>query len=1000
MHFFITRHSLLLKLMKLSCAPLLVTLLFSGLTYATEIRAQEVLDRTVTLQCYNQQLERVLAQLETLAQVKFVFSSRLIQSNRLVTFSIRQEPLSNVLNQLLQPLQLSYEVSGNKIILNRSTGAHPNAPRLASMETMTGKVLDERGEAMPGVSIVIKGTQRGTVTSPEGLFSIDANMGETLIFSYIGYSSRELVIESFTPLTIGMKQSEASLSEVVVVGSRFAQPRTDVDRPVAIDVINAKELQTSGQVDLGQAITFAAPSFNAVKFGINDAAPFVDPATLRGLGPDQVLVLVNNKRRHKVSFLSINDGVGKGQVGTDINAVPALSLKRVEVLRDGAAAQYGSDAIAGVINLELNDAAEGGSVNVFTGIGYSKPNLDVTRHTPPALITDGATYNLNANFGLKLARRGFVNTTLTYSHTDGYDRSGSYKASSGFFVADPVQDALLVKQNNIDLKQAVLGSARNTTYGLFINAGLPLNNNWQLYGFGGYTHKHVVTGVFTRAPSNTRRSVLSIFPNGYNPEAPANLLDYSLTAGIKGKPGNWNSDFSLSQSMNQVDWYANNTVNPSLGDQSPTSFYVGQTRITQSLFNADIARTFRQGSYPNFNLGAGTEIRYETYRLRSGDPSSYEAGPLRQTKDVGSSGREGFSDRAAGQWGRTNVGVYVEGESDLTRKLLVGAAVRFENYSDFGSNLSYKLNSRYKIAEPFAVRASFSRGFRAPSMTQTYYSNYINISFDNNNNSIINPIIPASSVLAQKLGVDGLKQEISWDYSAGITSKIGQHFTLTADLYQIDVNNRIMLSGNINVSKITQFVAAGFPQSANVFVNAIDTRTRGFELVTTYNRLLGVKSKLGINLAYSSMNTTLRATRKTSTGVEVADQVATLYITEGLPKGKFIGTLSYDFGKIGLMLRGSRFGQVSDPLATLAQKPTDINAPTYQVFGAKTLFDASVTFRPTRKLSIIGMANNIFDVYPSLLQVPQTANEVVFSRRTNQFGMQGRFLNLTVNYAF
>ncbi|QJD80716.1 TonB-dependent receptor [Spirosoma rhododendri] len=986
--------------MKLSCAQFLLVILFSGLTYATEIRAQEVLARPVTFQCQNQQLDRVLAQLETLTQVKFIFSSRLIQSDRLVTLNARQETLSNVLKLLLQPMRLTYEISGNKIILNRSADAGPNVPSPAGMEKQTGKVTDERGEAMPGVSVVVKGTQRGTATSPEGTFSIDANIGETLIFSYIGYVSREVAIENNNPLTVSLKQSEANLSEVVVVGSRFAQPRTDVDRPVAIDVISAKELQSSGQVDLGQTITFAAPSFNAVKFGINDAAPFVDPATLRGLGPDQVLVLVNNKRRHKVSFVSINDGVGKGQVGTDINVVPSLSLKRVEVLRDGAAAQYGSDAIAGVINLELNDAAKGGAINVFTGIGYSKPNLDVTGQIPPTLITDGATYNLNANFGLKLAQKGFVNTTVTYAHTDGYDRSGTYKSSAGYYVKDPVQDAQLVKQNNIDLNRAVLGSARNTTYGIFINAGLPVGKNWQLYGFGGYTHKHVVTGVFTRAPTNTRRSDLTIFPNGYNPEAPANLQDVSLTAGLKGKLGEWNADFSVSQGMNQVDWYVRNTVNPSLGAQSPTSFYVGQTRNTQSLFNADVARTYRQGSYPNFNLGAGTEIRYETYRLRSGDPASYEAGPLRLTKDIGSLGREGFSNWAAGQWGRTNVGVYVEGESDLTAKLLVGAAARFENYSDFGSNMSYKINSRYKIAEPFAVRASFSRGFRAPSVTQAYYSNYVNISFDNAGNSIINPIIPAESALAELLGIDGLKQEISRDYSAGITSKIGQYFTLTADLYQIDVDNRIMLSGNIDVSKIPQFVAAGFPQTANVFVNAIDTRTRGFELVTTYNRPLTTKSKIGINLAYSSMNTSLRANRKTATGIEVADQVATLYITDGLPRDKFIGTVNYDYGKFGLMVRGSRFGQVSDPLATLAVKPTDVSAPTYQVFSARTLFDASVTFRPVRKLSVIGMVNNVFDVYPDLLQVPQTNSEVVFSRRTNQFGMQGRFLNLTVNYAF
>jgi iron complex outermembrane recepter protein len=999
--------TILFKIMRLSFLQFILALVFTGVGYAHKSHAQEILARSVTLNAQSQNLVAILSQIEEATQVKFVFSSKLIQGNRAVTLNVQQEKLATVLKQLLSPLKLTYQIVGNNIILNRQTTDTPSQQDLTVSEKnapapITGQVKSKNnGQPLPGVSIMVKGTRKGVVTDTDGKFKIDANNGDVLVFSFVGYSNQEVVVQNNGLLTILLEDDVRTLNDVVVVGSRFAKPRTDVDRPVAVDVINAKELQQSGQVDLGQAINFAAPSFNAVKFGINDAAPFVDPATLRGLGPDQVLVLVNNKRRHKVSFLSINDGVGKGQVGTDVNVVPALSLKRIEVLRDGAAAQYGSDAIAGVINMELNDASSGGAVSVFTGIGNSKPNMDVTGAIAPKTISDGLTYNLAANFGLKLGKKGFFNTTLTYNHTDGYDRSGTYKASAGFYVKDPVQDALLVKQNNIELDRAVLGSARNTTKGIFINAGTDINDNWKFYAFGGYTYKHVVTGVFTRPPSNARRNALSIFPNGYNPVAPADLQDLSLTAGIKGKLGNnWQADFSVGQGSNKVDFYAENTVNPSLGAASPTSFYVGQTSVTQTLVNADLSKTFNKGSYPNFSVGTGTEFRYETFGLVSGDPASYEAGPLKLTKDVGSSGREGFSNKAAGNWNRTNLGVYVEGESDITKNFLVGAAARVENYSDFGSNLSYKLNSRLRIAEPFAIRASVSRGFRAPSMTQAYYSNFVNISFDNAGNSVINPIIPATSELAKLLGVNGLQAETSLDYSAGITSKIGKDFTITADVYQIDVDNRIMLSGSIDVSKIPQFVAAGFPQTANVFCNAIDTRTNGFELVANYHTALTPKSKIAFNLAYSSMRTSLRANRKTSTGVEVADKTATMYITDGLPKDKLIGSVNYDYGKVGFMLRVSRFGEVSDPLATLAVKPTDPNAPTYQVFGAKTLTDIALSYRPTQKLSFIAGVNNLFDIYPDLLQVPQTTNEVVFSRRTNQFGTQGRFLNLTVNYAF
>jgi iron complex outermembrane receptor protein len=996
-------------LMKFSVSQFIIIGLFYTFSYAHDARAQAVLNKQLSLSFESIEIKKVINEIEKLADVKFVYSGSIFASKQNISLKTFNQKLGDVLAQILTPLDVSYEVIGNRILLKKSDPSivtSPNeAPKplsISTLQSIEGLVKSTDGETLAGVSVVVKATTRGTTTDGNGKYTISADAGEVLVFSFVGFINQEVkVLAENASINITLKDAQNLLGEVAVVGTRFENARSNIDRPVAIDVISAKELQTSGQVDLGQAIHFIAPSFNAVKFGINDAAPFVDPASLRGLGPDQVLVLVNNKRRHKVSFLSINDGVGKGQVGTDVNVVPALSLKRVEVLRDGAAAQYGSDAIGGVINMELNDASSGGAINTFFGIASTKPNLDVKGVIAPEKINDGLTYNLAANAGLKLGKKGFVNTTLSYAHTDGYDRSGTYKASAGFYVKDPVADAALVAKNNIDLDRAVLGSAENTTIGLFVNAGIAINNKLNFYTFGGYTNKHVVTGVFTRPPSNVKRSVLSIFPNGYNPIAPADLNDYSITSGIKGKVGNgWNLDLSAGQGSNKVDFYAENTVNPSLGDASPTEFYVGKTQVTQSLLNADIAKTFNKGKYPNYSIGVGTEFRYETFQLGAGDPASYQAGSLKTTRDVGSSGREGFSDKTAGKWNRTNVGVYVEGETDLKEWLLFGAAARFENYSDFGSNVSWKINSRVKIVDPLSIRGSVSKGFRAPSMTQAYYSNYVNISFDNAGNSIINPIISATSALAKTLGVDGLKQETSLDYSGGVTSKIGKHFTLTADVYQIDVDNRIMLSGGIDVSKFEDFRAAGFPQTANVFVNAIDTRTKGFEFVANYNTAIGTKSKIVANVAFSSMNTTLRETRTTSKGIVVADKTATLYITDGLPKNKLIVAVNYTYGMVDIMVRASRFGQVSDPLATLAVKPTDPNAVTYQVFPAKTLGDIAVTIRPIKKMSIIAGVNNVFDVYPDLLQIPQTTNEVLFSRRTNQFGTQGRFLNLSVNYNF
>lgn len=1011
----------ILSVMKFSAVQLILLVIFSNFLMARDVNAQDVLNTPVTINVDNTELKSFLQSIENSTKVKFTYSPQIVSVKHKISLNVQNERLEQVLDRVLKPLSISYEVYNRQIVLNKQLIAPVSNPKISvSMDrnaektlekpvpTVKGTIKDSKsGEPIVGANVVIKGTTKGTQTNENGQFELEANKGDILVITYVGYTVQEVVVNSTeSAIVIRLEEELSLLGETVVVGSRFSKPRTDVDRPVPIDVINLKDIQQTGQVDLGQAIHYSAPSFNAMKFGINDAAPFVDPATLRGLGPDQVLVLVNNKRRHKVSFLSINDGIGKGQAGTDINIVPALSLKRVEVLRDGAAAQYGSDAIAGVINMQLNNASSGGAVTAYYGQGYSKPNLDIKGLKAPVLATDGKTYNLAANVGLKLGEKGFLNSTLSYSHTDGYDRSGSFSnpnatsASTNFYSrTQSVEDSLL-KANNINLDRAILGSAENTTYGLFINAGLPISANWDAYAFGGYTKKRVVTGVFTRAPSNTRRSSLTIYPNGYNPIAPGDLNDFSLTAGVKGKLGNnWNLDLSAGQGSNKVDFYAENTVNPSLGAASPTEFYIGQTFVSQTIVNADVSKSFNEGKFPNFSLAAGTEFRGEKFQQTAGDKASYEAGPLKSTKDVGSSGREGFSDRTAGTWKRTNVGLYLEGESDITNAILVGAAARVENYSDFGSDFSYKINTRIKPVEALAARFSISRGFRAPSITQSHYSNYVNISFDNAGNSILNPIIPAESDLAKVLGIDGLKKETSLDFSGGLTSKIGEHFIMTADVYQIDVDNRIMLSGGIATKGFPEFVAAGFAQTANVFVNAIDTRTKGFEFVANYNTSINEKSKIALNLGFSSMSTSLRNNRLTSKGIEVVDAISALYITDGQPKSKLITSANYEIGSFGILLRASQFGKIVDPLATLATADVKTGLK-YQTFSAKTLYDIALSYKPMKNLRITLGVNNLTDVYPDLLVIPQTTNEVIYSRRTNQFGTQGRFINVSVNYNF
>jgi len=341
-------------------------------------------------------------------------------------------------------------------------------------------------------------------------------------------------------------------------------------------------------------------TFSAPKFGINDLAPLVDPASLRGLSPDQTLLLVNGKRRHKVAFFSNNSGVGKGQIANDINSIPSAAVKRVEILRDGAAAQYGSDAIAGVVNLQLNNARSGGSIRLYAGVAATDPEYDEFTNAGPegesiygGTVHDGQTFTASANFGLPWGKEGFINTTVSWSQQEATDRSGTYTFSTGWYpdevwqAAGASSDEDLQRIRGIDLDRAILGTAENSNMGVFVNLGNKINDNWDFYGFGGFTMKEVIGGVFSRSPDRTSRAVLEIFPDGYNPEVPSELTDFQVLTGVKGNLGNdWSLDFSLGQSGNNVDLFARNTVNPSLGELSPTQFFTGSLNvISDSIFH-------------------------------------------------------------------------------------------------------------------------------------------------------------------------------------------------------------------------------------------------------------------------------------------------------------------------------------------------------------------------------------------------------------------------------
>lgn len=897
--------------------------------------------------------------------------------------------------------------------------------------TVKGKVTDNDGAPLIGANVIVIGTTIGTVTDIDGNFTLKVPKGANeIVFKYVGYDDVVKTIDGQTRINVSLSEG-IELEGVTILGSR-GKPRTDVDRPVPIDVVSATALKATAQPDIAQSLHYTAPSFSAVKFGINDLAPLVDPASLRGLSPDQTLLLVNGKRRHKVAFFSNNAGVGKGQLANDINSIPSAAVKRVEILRDGAAAQYGSDAIAGVMNMQLNDSKDGGSISLYTGATLTSPTYDTLTNIVidgesadgkkiygDDAVRDGQTFTASANFGNAWGDDGFVNTTLHFSHAEPTDRSGAYSHGSGWYTDAQVEasglddDAALQAVNGINPDAAILGTAENTNYGIFLNAGKPINDNWAYYGMGGLTKKTIVGGVFTRTPARTSRAVLEIFPDGYNPEVPSELTDYQLLSGVKGDLGNdIGLDLSLGYSGNDVQLFARNTVNPSLGSASPTTFYTGGLNVTQTLLNADATKSFG-----NTSVAVGLESRFESFQQSEGQIESYIAGPLASRevdildslgnvigseiegfKDVGSSGREGFAAKSDGEWRRNNTGIYAEVESDITEALLLAAAIRFENYSDFGSDFSWKGAGRFKITEDIGIRASVNRSFRAPGLAQYQYSNFSQISFDNEGNSVVEPILPIRDASVQQaFDITSLKPETSFDIAAGLTGKFGD-FTLTVDAYQIDISDRIIALGGIDPSEFSAFKGTSYDE-ITIFTNAINTQTRGLDVVAGYNYFIKEGHNLNLTVAANFNSTEV----PDSSEVNLPDKLSAyagdlttanndiVYITDGAPKRKIIGSFNYNIGAFGFLVRATNFGEVKEP-----RLRDDKGNP--QVMASKTLLDLALTGKISDQFSITVGANNLTDVYPDMLSSAQVRKEVIYSRRVNQFGTTGRFLNLSLNY--
>ena len=640
------------------------------------------------------------------------------------------------------------------------------------------------------------------------------------------------------PLLLGQAHAQAPAKEqgdiVVVTGTRVAD-RTALDTAVAVDVVGADALEKGGVTEVNQALAVALPSFNFPRPALNDGTDTVRPAALRGLAPDQTLVLVNSKRRHSASLVNVNGSIGRGSSAVDMNTIPTAAISAVEVLRDGASAQYGSDAIAGVINVRLREARDGGGVSASYGLRLSEYTVPVTPPVAGLPITvgpeisrtvhDGQVLTVSAWKGLPIGEDGFLTVTgeaklQERSERDGYDTRQNYPLISGNF--DP-------REASFNRWNAWTGEPEVEQYTLFANGGYDLGAQTELYGWASYQLRDSLSAGFFRRAQDAR-NVIQIYPDGFLPKINPVVEDGSAAGGVKFALGDWDMDASLVYGSNKMDFTIRDTLNRSLGTASKTSFDAGGFQYQQVVANFSGVTQWSVGLASPLNVAAGIEARQEFYKIRAGEPDSYRNGGVLLGGQPTASGSQvfpGFRPANEVDEDRTAVGIYLDLEANLTDALLVSGAVRGESYSDFGETATGKLAARYDFSDAFGLRASVQNGFRAPSLQQQYFAttstNFIGgVPFDITT-------FPATDPVAVALGAKPLDAEESENFSVGAVIQLGRA-SLTIDAYQINIDNRIVLSENLTQANVRAYLTSlGFIGigGGRFFINGVDTETVG-----------------------------------------------------------------------------------------------------------------------------------------------------------------------------
>ncbi len=742
--------------------------------------------------------------------------------------------------------------------------------------------------------------------------------------------------------------AQAALDEVIVTGTRVAN-RTATESLSPIDVFGAADLEKQGFTDTNDILRTLVPSFNVGRNAISDGSTFVRPPTLRGLPPDQTLVLVNGKRRHRSALVQLGGGaLAAGAQAPDLAQIPAIAIKQVEVLRDGASAQYGSDAIAGVMNFQLKDAADGGSATVQYGSTYEG---------------DGDSIQAAANVGLPLGPNGFFNVSGEYSKSDPTNRG----------VQDPRAPASLTKlAMNWGDPDAEAGR-------LFVNSGIDLDDSKSIYLFGNYGASKSNGSFYYRPPSADHAvngPTLPVagdpdgfrftewFPDGFTPRFYGDVKDASLTGGFKHELAmGLTYNLSASFGRSQIDYELKNTVNPSLGPDSPRSFHVGRLVQEETGLNADFAYPIEVGLASPLNFAFGTEWRQELYEISPGDTASYTVGPYATFTDVvtglpsampiGSNGYPGFRPEDSGEFTRDNYAVYVDTETDVFEGFTLGVAARYEDFETFGDTFNWKVSGRYELTDNLAIRSSVNTGFRTPTPGQSQTSSIQTYFPAGSSSPVARGTYPAASVVARYFGAKALKAEESFNVAGGLVATLPAGITATLDYYNIKVEDRIALSGDFTPTAAdrTALAALGVPGAetlgaVNYFTNAFDTRTQGVDLVlrTDFDVADGT---LDLTLA-GNYNRTKVIKRDES--VIGDDRKADL--EKQLPRWRGNLTATYTLGPVSVLGRGSYYGKWTD------------TANYAKTFGSEIIFDLEASYTFAEMYTLTLGAQNLFDTYP------------------------------------